>query len=1159
MTYLTATPLPIQHGHPLKIAGVIEGAAPFFLADLAKSHNTILYVVQDDQHLDQAKDFIAYTSPSTEILTFPAWDCLPYDRVSPRKDIIGQRLKTLQSLLEPAQDSRLIITTPAALLQRLTARTELLGDTLTLSTGQEITLNKIVDYLAKQGYQRVSTVREQGEFAVRGGIIDLFPLSENHPYRLDFFGDEIESIKTFDALTQRSKGSVKSLYLGGTHELHLRQDTIARFRTNYRERFGAHLQHDLLYKAISDARAYPGMEHWLPLFYESTETLFDYCGDQAVIVMSDSIQQAIQDRYDQIQDHYQARVEALSFLESKNPDPHLLYHPLSPHELYIEPETFNKLLSDRSWIQISGLKHADTDQDLSLKPLSILQSDAQNSKADTLKSYLQDQTQSGKQVHIFCQSEGSRQQLITQLQDRNFLKVQAVDSLAEGFHVKPKIVSFHKCPLDFGFTSETTIFLTEREIFGEIQRKIPKKAKRSDLFIAEASALQQGDYVVHEEHGIGQFDGLHTMLVDDIPHDCVKLLYAGGDKLFLPVENIELISRYGGEDSQAVLDKLGAIAWQARRAKVKKRLEDIANHLIDVAAARKVKQADTFSVDPSLYSEFVHKFPFTETDDQLNAISDVMDDLQKGQPMDRLVCGDVGFGKTEVALRAAFIVAASGKQVALIAPTTLLARQHYLNFKNRFEGFGLRVEQLSRMVTPKAAKQTKDALKSGQVDIVIGTHALLADTVKFKDLGMVIVDEEQHFGVKQKEKLKDLQRDIHVLTLTATPIPRTLQLSLTGVRDLSIIATPPVDRLTIRTFITPFDPVTIEEAIRRELNRNGQVFYVSPRLKDLQGLMDDLLKINPAYRIAVAHGQMPARDLEAVMDDFAAHKYDILLSTNIIESGIDLPTVNTLFVHRSDHFGLSQLYQLRGRIGRGKLRAYAYLTLPADRILSKTATKRLEVMQALDSLGAGFQIASHDMDIRGAGNLLGQEQSGHIKEVGVELYQHLLEEAVDKARAAKEAITKDTNESETWSPTLNLGVAVMIPEAYVSDLSVRMDLYRRLAHFTSQEEIDELGREMIDRFGPYPQEVDNVLRIISLKQQARRIGVSKIDVGAKGVVFKFYKDEFRNPMGLMTYVQNQQGVAKVRSDQSVFFMRKWTTLHDKFQGCQKLLSEIDAL
>ena len=630
------------------------------------------------------------------------------------------------------------------------------------------------------------------------------------------------------------------------------------------------------------------------------------------------------------------------------------------------------------------------------------------------------------------------------------------------------------------------------------------------------------------------------------------MIYDGGDKLFLPVENIDLISRYGSEEAGVQLDRLGGAGWQARKAKLKQRVRDMAEELIQIAAARMLRQGDRISPPDGLFDEFCTSFPYVETDDQLRAIQDTVEDLSSGHPMDRLICGDVGFGKTEVALRAAFVAAMSGEQVAVVVPTTLLCRQHFKTFATRFADYPIRIEQLSRLVPPKRAKETREGLAAGTVDIVIGTHALLAKSIRFRGLGLLIVDEEQHFGVAHKERLKALKSDVHVLTLTATPIPRTLQLALSGVREMSIIATPPVDRLAVRTFVLPFDPVIIREAIMRERFRGGQTFYVCPRIEDLDSVAARLRDLVPEAKVIMAHGRMAATDLEAAVTAFYDGGYDILLSTNIIESGLDLPSVNTIIIHRADMFGLAQLYQLRGRVGRSKVRAYAYLTLPPKQKISKTAERRLEVMQTLDSLGAGFSLASHDLDIRGAGNLLGAEQSGHIREVGIELYQQMLEEAVAEARGGDTGAAAD----DEWSPQINVGMAVLIPEGYVSDLNVRMSLYRRIARVRSREEIEALAAEMIDRFGPLPREVDNLLEIVDIKRLCRIANVEKVDAGPKGGVVAFRANMFANPAALVSYIGKQAGTARLRPDHRLVLTRSWETPEERLTGARRL---VDAL
>jgi transcription-repair coupling factor (superfamily II helicase) len=657
--------------------------------------------------------------------------------------------------------------------------------------------------------------------------------------------------------------------------------------------------------------------------------------------------------------------------------------------------------------------------------------------------------------------------------------------------------------------------------------------------------------VVHVDHGIGRFFGLKTIAVLEAPHDCLEIHYAGGDRLFLPVENLDLLTRYGTEDTAVDLDRLGGVGWQSRKARLKKRVLEMAEELLRVAAARKLREAPRLAVPEGAFEEFCARFPYHETDDQRDAIAAVLDDLGAGRPMDRLVCGDVGFGKTEVALRAAFVTAASGKQVAVVVPTTLLARQHFRTFSERFRGFPMRVAHASRLVAAGEVAKVKAGLADGSIDIVIGTHALLGKTIAFKDLGLVVVDEEQHFGVAHKERLKRLRNEVHVLTLTATPIPRTLQLALAGVRELSIIATPPVDRLAVRTFITPFDTLIVREALLREKYRGGQVFYVCPRIEDLPHAKRFLDEHVPEVRVAVAHGQMAARQLENVMAAFYDGGFDVLLSTAIVESGLDIPTANTLIVHRADRFGLAQLYQLRGRVGRSKTRAYAIFTLPAERAVTAQAERRLKVLQALDQLGAGFELASHDLDIRGAGNLLGEEQSGHIREVGYELYQEMLAEAVAQLEAGLSAPAPDK-----WSPQIAVGTPVMIPESYVPDLAVRLGLYRRLADLENAAEIDAVAAELIDRFGALPEDVKMLLEVVAIKALCRRANVERIEAGPKGAVIAFRDDTFRNPDGLIAWIADPRSAARVRPDQKMVVHRDWETIDERMRGTKEVLERL---
>ncbi|HEX8442556.1 MAG TPA: transcription-repair coupling factor, partial [Allosphingosinicella sp.] len=703
-------------------------------------------------------------------------------------------------------------------------------------------------------------------------------------------------------------------------------------------------------------------------------------------------------------------------------------------------------------------------------------------------------------------------------------------------------------PLDHGFTTAGIALLTEQDMLGDRLVRRRKRRKSADAFMSELATLSPGDLVVHADHGIGRFEGLTQIPVGTSPHDCVALEYSGGDKLYVPVENIDILSRYGSESDGVALDKLGGEAWQRRKARMKERIREIAGELIKTAAERALRPGAVVEQDTS-YAAFADRFPYEETEDQDRAISDVFDDLSAGRPMDRLVCGDVGFGKTEVALRAAFAAAMAGHQVALVCPTTLLARQHFNTFKERFGGFPIEIGRLSRLVGAAEAKATREGVTAGKIDIVIGTHAILAKAVEFKNLGLVIVDEEQRFGVTHKERLKNLRADVHVLTLTATPIPRTLQMAMSGLRELSVIQTPPVDRLAVRTYVMPWDRVVLREALLREHYRGGQSYFVAPRISDLPDIEKFLAEQVPEVTAVTAHGQMSPTEVEERMSAFYDRKYDVLLSTTIVESGLDIPSANTLIIHRADKFGLAQLYQLRGRVGRSKTRAYAYFTTPATRIVTETADKRLNVLANLESLGAGFQLASHDLDIRGAGNLLGDEQSGHIKEVGFELYQSMLEEAIMDAKAGG---VGSERKSDGFSPQITVDAPIMLPDEYVPDLDLRMGLYRRMNELETKQEIEAFAAEMIDRFGKLPDATQNLLKVLETKLHCRKAGIVKLDVGPKGALVHFHEERFPDLKALMNYIDRLKGTAKLRPDSKLVITRSWPDPAARINGALQL-------
>lgn len=1131
-------------------SGVAEGAEGLVFESLREAgKRTLLFVARDDARMHTLAETLPFFLKGVEILTFPAWDCLPYDRISPHHQVVSERMQTLSRLAKGVSDA-IVITTANAFLQRVPAKKVIAASTLLVKTGEKIGRDILQDYLVRNSYRRVGTANDPGEFAMRGSIVDIMPAGSDKGVRLDFFGDEIESIRQYDPLSQVSETNVDSLSLIPASEVLLSEETIQHFRKEYREKFGAAGTEDPLYVAISEGRQYAGMEHWLPLFYDELAGLLDYVPN-ATVLLDHLVPQLLQEREETIAEYYGSRKTVKNFGKSDSGlSAGTAYRPLPPEMLYLSMAELEGMLQHADSIATTPFAHAQGKNfGYSRAPDLFAESAAANTTAfEKLKSLLPN-TGEQRVIGVACYSAGSLSRMAGLLKDYDIQNTQ-INAWAEA---KPgfKGVYLAQLPLVQGFTFSGFTLFSESDILGEKIIRKPKRKSGAEAFLSEASSFTEGELVVHKEHGVGRFEGLETLTVLGVSHDCLKLIYHGDDKLYVPVENLDLISRYGSSEGVA-LDKLGGAHWQARKAKAKQRIRMAAEELLKIAAERAVKRADIMEKPEGLFDEFCARFPYSETEDQLRTIEEVLTDMASGKPMDRLVCGDVGFGKTEVALRAAFVAATFG-QVAIITPTTLLCRQHFATFTARFKNMPFRIRQLSRLVSAKELAQTKKDIADGKVDIVIGTHALLAKTIQFKHLSLVVVDEEQHFGVKQKEALKNLRAETHVLTLTATPIPRTLQMSLTGVRDLSIIATPPVDRLAVRTYVMPYDPVVMREALLREHFRGGSSFVVCPRINDLDEMLEHLKKLVPEVKIEVAHGQMAAQVLDDIMTRFYDGKFDVLLSTTIVESGIDVPRANTLIIHRADRFGLAQLYQLRGRVGRSRTRAYAYLTTPARKTISKDAEKRLEVMQMLDSLGAGFQLASYDMDIRGYGNLLGEEQSGNVREVGIELYQQMLEDAVA-------GMKPEAKVEESFSPVINLGASVLIPEKYVQDMDLRLGLYKRLGNVSTELEAESLAAEMIDRFGELPIETAHLVETIKIKLACRRAGIEKIDAGEKGAVMSFHKDRFAEPEALINWVSRDLQHRKVRPDQKLAVTnQQWQHIDLRFKAVYELVSTIAAL
>ena len=1135
----------------VKVGGAPEGYDARILTDtVARADGPVLCIVRDDRQLAAMREALGFFQPNLPVFEFPAWDCLAFDRISPNADVSARRMAFLATFHNGWRGACVVLTTVTAAMQRVPSRDVVAASAFTADVGKQISTEKLYAYLERAGFSRAPTVMEPGDFAVRGGLIDIYPPGDTGPLRLDLFGDVLDAARRFDPATQRTIEQIKRIELAPVSEVILDAESIQRFRSNYRHEFGAAGRDDPLYEAVSEGRKHQGVEHWLPYFYDHLDTLFDYLEDAPVVMVEQVMAQASA-RWEGVQEQYTTRKAAMG----EKSHMATVYKPVPPELLYLSPEAFDIALAGRALRQFStgpqpsgpgvvdmgGRAGRSFTQERQQEEISLF-----GALADHIKAKLKT-----GQVVLTSYSEGSRERFGSLLADAG---IEGYKNTT-GFQDRGKgALSLAVWGLESGFEADGLTVISEQDILGDRLIRPTRKRRKAENYLTEAHSLSPGDLIVHIDHGIGRYQGLETITAAGAPHECIALEYAGSSRLYLPVENIELLSRYGHDEG--MLDRLGGGAWQAKKAKLKERIREMADKLIRVAAERALRKGKVFSPPEGLWAEFCARFPYSETDDQLNAIEDVLDDLSSGQPMDRLICGDVGFGKTEVAMRAAFVAVMSGVQVAIIAPTTLLARQHAQSFADRFRGLPVRVRQMSRFVGTKEMAKTREGLARGDVDIVIGTHALLAKNIRFANLGMIVIDEEQKFGVVHKERLKALKSEVHVLTLSATPIPRTLQMALSGVRELSLIGTPPVDRLAIRTYVSEFDQVTIREALLREHYRGGQSFYVVPRVKDIADIEDFLREQVPEVKVVVAHGQMAAGELDDKMNAFYDGQYDVLLATTIVESGLDIPAANTLIVHRADMFGLSQLYQIRGRVGRSKIRAYAYFTTKPRKPLTAQAQKRLKVLGSLDSLGAGFTIASQDLDIRGAGNILGDEQSGQVREVGYELYQEMLEEAIAKMKAGELEGLSDADEH--WAPQINLGVPVLIPDDYVADLDVRLGLYRRLSGLSTKVELEGFAAELIDRFGKLPREVTTLMNIVRIKTACRKAGIAKLDGGPKGATIQFHNDKFANPAGLVEFIHAQNGHAKVR-DNKIVVRRDWPNNVAKIKGAFSIAQDLAKL
>ena len=1121
-------------------------ARALLLAEAARSHDGLVVVVtRDTQRAHALEDELRIFAGTLPVLHFPDWETLPYDVFSPHPEIVSQRIATLYRL--PNVTRGVLVVSVATLMQRIAPRSHITGSGLVLKKGQKFDLASEQRRLEASGYRHVPQVAEPGDFAVRGALIDIFPMGTALPYRVELFDDEVESIRSFDPETQRSQQQVDKVDLLPAREFPVTDEAAKTFRSRLRERFPIDVRRCALYQDMKEGVTPGGIDYYLPLFFTQTATLFDYLGDHALFVLGEKANEASEQFWLQTAERYDQRA-------------HDIERPvLPPQELYLSPGQLREQLNKRLRVEMveSGHEHAVAagTQPAPEVPLNRKGEEPGTALRHFLASY-------PGRVLITADSAGRREALNESLAGAG-LKPETVDGwqgfLAANDSVRLAIAI---APLEQGFalTKPAIAVLTERELFGErvrTERKRRRGATRDpESIIRDLTELSVGAPIVHVDHGVGRYQGLVSMELGGMVGEFLIIEYAKGDKLYVPVAQLGLVSRYSGTAPElAPLHSLGGDAWERARKKAAEKVRDVAAELLAIYAQREARGGESMPIDRQLVEEFGSGFPFEETPDQLQAIDAVLGDLAAPRAMDRVICGDVGFGKTEVALRAAFAAATAGRQVAVLVPTTLLAQQHYRNFADRFADWPVRVDVLSRFRSSKDVTEALKRLADGQIDVIVGTHKLLQPDVKFKQLGLVIVDEEQRFGVRQKEQLKKLRAEVDLLTMTATPIPRTLNMAMSGLRDLSLIATPPAHRMAVRTFISTWEPALIREAFQRELQRGGQVYLLHNEVESIERAAREIQELIPDARVGIAHGQMPERDLEQVMADFHRQRFNVLVCTTIIETGIDIPTANTIIINRADRFGLAQLHQLRGRVGRSHHRAYAYLIVPDRKAITADAEKRLEALASLEELGAGFTLATHDLEIRGAGELLGDEQSGQIQEIGFGLYTELLERAV---RALKSGKVPDFDLSSEHETEVELHLPALIPDDYLPDVHTRLTLYKRIASARSEDSLRELQVEMIDRFGLLPDSVKQLFAVASLKLLATPLGIRKLDLGANGGRVTFRDKPDIDPMAIIRLIQNYPRIYKLDGQDKLKVSLELPGASERIRTAEDILGRLGA-
>jgi transcription-repair coupling factor (superfamily II helicase) len=1116
------------------------------IAEAAQSATGPVMVITGDtpsaSRLEHAIRFFCSRSEALPVLTFADWETLPYDVFSPHQDIISDRLTTLARL--PSLQRGVLVVPITTLLYRLAPRSFLEGHCFRIDVGQQLDLDAMRERLGAAGYRCVSQVIEHGEFAVRGAIIDLFPMGNRLPFRIELFDDEVESIRTFDPETQRSIEKVPNINLMPAREFPFTGDAIKHFRQAYRAEFEGDPQASTIYHEISNGNTPPGIEYYLPLFFDETQSLFDYLPADSLIVSTEGTQDAVSGFWEDVEERYeQGRYDTSRPL-------------LPPNKLFLRENEFFEQLGKRPRIDLQHFElidaHAGAQNFATRKPPQLTLDAHAEEPSGRLMEFLSDF--SGRV--LFCAESTGRRETLLELLKGCQLKPKLVDSWND-FTNSDAQYAITVSALESGLLADNIALIAEPQLFGEQvlqQRRRQRKSRDADQVIKNLVELEVGAPVVHEDNGVGRYLGLETIELGDMKQEFLTLEYANGDKLFVPVSHLHLISRYtGASPESAPLHRLGSGQWEKAKRKAREKIHDVAAELLSIYAQREARKGHIYHIDDSQYATFCADFPFEETPDQQDAIEGVVNDLRSDKPMDRLVCGDVGFGKTEVAMRAAFIAVQDGKQVAMLVPTTLLAQQHYENFKDRFSDWPVRIASVSRFRSKKEQDEILKGLASGNIDIIIGTHKLIQGDIKYKRLGLVIIDEEHRFGVRQKDKFKALRSEVDLLTLTATPIPRTLNMSMSGLRDLSIIATAPARRLAVKTFVSQWNDTLLKEACLREIRRGGQIFFLHNNVETIEKMRREIEELIPEAVVETAHGQMRERELEQVMTDFYHHRFNILVCTTIIETGIDIPNANTIIINRADHFGLAQLYQLRGRVGRSHHQAYAYLIVPPKRAMTADAVKRLEAIESIQELGAGFTLASHDMEIRGAGELLGEGQSGHMQEIGFTLYLELLERAVEALKAGREP---ELDRPLDHGSEIDLGIPALLPDDYLPDVHTRLIQYKRIASARDEEELHDLQVEMIDRFGLLPQATKNLFKVTALKLKATPMGIRKIELGDSGGRVQFVETPNIDPMKVITLIQTQSKTYRMDGQDKLRIIGDLPDAEARFAAVELLLQEL---